>query len=86
MWNPKHKTNNPAKLKHTHRYREQTDCFQRGRGLEGWVKRSEGIKKYKLAVIKQSWDVSCSTGNIVRSIVITVYGAWGILDWSGGSL
>lgn len=46
------------------------------------------IKKYKLAVTKQLWDIKYSVGNIqvVNNIVVTVCGARWVLDSTGGSL
>ena len=51
MWTLKNKINEQTKTQ-THRYREQTDGCQRGRGLRRWVKIVKGIEKYKLPVIK----------------------------------
>ena len=51
MWNLKNNTK-PTNLKQTHRYKEQTDGGQKGRGLRCWVKKSKAIKKYKLLVTK----------------------------------
>ena len=48
MWNLRNKTN-ITKEKQTHRYREQTSGYQRGRGKDKIVK---GIKRYKLLGIK----------------------------------
>ena len=53
MWNLKNKINEQAKQKQTHRYREQTDGFQRGEQLGDYLK-DEEIKKHKLVVKKQS--------------------------------
>ena len=55
MWNLKNKQTN-KKQKQMHRYREQIDGYQMEGGLEGWVKKGEGIKEYKLVVTKQSWE------------------------------
>ena len=43
------KTNEQAKQKQTHKYRENFDALQRGRVL-GDCEKSEEIKKYKLVV------------------------------------
>ena len=45
----KEKINKETKHKQIHRYREYFDGCQMGGGLEGWVKKGEGIK-YKLLV------------------------------------
>ena len=42
----------------------------------GMGKKGEGIKKYKLAAIKNTHrDVKYNVENIVNNIVITIYGA-----------
>lgn len=55
--------------------------------MTGTFKRQLGeeMKKYKLPVIKQSWDVKDGIGNIVDT-VITVYGVRWVLDESGAQL
>ena len=43
------------------------------------------IKKYKLVVMEQSWDVKYSIGNTVNNILITMYGVMKVQDllrWS----
>ena len=42
--------------------------------------KGEGIKKYKLVVTKQSWDIKYSTGNIVNNTEITVCGVRWVQD------
>lgn len=37
--------------------------------------KDEGNGKHRLVVIKQSWGVTCSIGNIATSIVATMCGA-----------
>ena len=44
MWNLKSNINEQIKQKQTHRYREQTDGFQRGGGLGDWEKKAKGLK------------------------------------------
>ena len=39
MWNLKNNINEQIKQEQTHRYREQIEGCQRGRGLGGWVKK-----------------------------------------------
>ena len=48
--------------------------------------KGERIKKYKLVITKQSWDVKFSIKNIVNDIVITVDDAKSVLALSGESL
>lgn len=43
------------------------------------IEKTEGIKKYKLVITKQSWDVKHSIGNMVNKIVITMDGARWVL-------
>ena len=52
VWNLKNNVNEQTKQKQIHRYREQIDGCQKGRRLEDWVKKGEGIEKYKLVVTK----------------------------------
>ena len=44
MWNLESKINEQTKQKQTHRHREQTSGCQRGRGLEGWVRKEKGLR------------------------------------------
>ena len=54
FWTQKNKINKQVEKKQTHRYKEQFDsCPVKGDG--GNVEKIEGIKKYKLVVIEQSW-------------------------------
>ena len=53
------------------------------RGVRRLREKDEEIKKYKLVVTKSSWDVKDSIGNMVNNIVITMYGARGVLEISG---
>ena len=47
------------------------------------MKKVEGIKKYKTATYKNSYeDVKYSTGNTVKSIIITMYVFKWVLDLS----
>ena len=48
----------------------------------GLGRKDEGIKKYKLAVMKQSWDVKYGTGNIANNTVIIRYGTRRVLEIS----
>ena len=47
MWNLKHTHThtqmNKIKQKQTHRYRDQISSYQRGKGLEGWVKQVKEV-------------------------------------------
>ena len=53
IWNLKNRSNKQTKQKQTHRYKKQTDGYQRGRGW-GMGEKDEEIKKNKLVVTKQS--------------------------------
>ena len=50
MLNLKYKINEQADRKQTDRYREYLDNWQTGEGLEVWVKKGEGIKKYQVVL------------------------------------
>ena len=52
MYNLKIKIN---KQKQSHKYGEQTDGCQMEGGMGMPGKKGDGIKKYKLVVMKQSW-------------------------------
>ena len=55
-WNlKKNKINDQAKLKQTHRYKEQTDSYWGGGGVEGLDGKGEGIKKYKWWSFRPRW-------------------------------
>ena len=58
------------------KYREQTGGGQRGGGRRGWAKQVKGMKRHKLAVMKQvsHRDEKYSLGNIVNNIVIMLCG------------
>ena len=43
-WNLKNKINKQTKQRQLHRYREQTDGCQMGRGLKGWMKRRKALR------------------------------------------
>ena len=51
MWNLENKINEQTKQQQTHKYRQQTDGCQM-EGDWGLCEKVEGIKKYKLEVIK----------------------------------
>ena len=55
MWNLKSKINEQTKQKQTHGHRDETDdgC-QSEQSFGGLHQKGEGVKKYKLVVIKQS--------------------------------
>ena len=57
-----------------------------GKGVGEMGGKGEQIKKYKLVITKQSWDVKFSIKNIVNDIVITVDDARSVLALSGESL
>ena len=84
-WNLKNKINNQTKHKKAHRHWEQTDDCQK-RGGEWRGENGQGIKKYKLSVIKNCrGDIKYSTQNTVSNIVITmcrVRWALDLLEWS----
>ena len=46
--------------------------------------KDEEIKRYKLVVPKQSWDVKYSIENIVYNTAITMYGVRWVLKLFGG--
>ena len=50
------------------------------RDVVGLGEKGEGIEKYRLVVIKWSWDAKYSIGNTVNTTVITMYGASWILE------
>ena len=54
LWILKNKIIEQTKQKYTHRYREYTDGCQMRGGSERMDEKGEGIKKYQLAVTKQS--------------------------------
>ena len=83
MWNLKNNINEQTQQKQTDRYREQTDGCQRGKAVGGLGEKGEDIKKYRLVVIKQSWEVKNSIGNTVNNIVITMYGPRCVLELLG---
>ena len=56
-----------------------------GSRVGGLGEKGEGIKKFNLAVTKQSRGRKCSIGNTASSIVRTMHGARWALDLSGGS-
>ena len=57
----------------THKYREQSDVCQMGREVLGGLgEKGRRIKKYKLVVTEQSWDVKYSIGETVSNTVITM--------------
>lgn len=43
MWNLKNKVNKQMKQKQTHRFKEQTDGYQREGGLMVWVSKVKGL-------------------------------------------
>ena len=44
MWNLEDNINKQMIQKQTHRYREQTDGWQRGGGLGSWMKKIKGLR------------------------------------------
>ena len=71
-WNIKNKINEQTKQTQTYRYRQHFDGI-RQQGVGEMGKKEEGTKKYELVVIKLSWNIKYSLGNIVSNI-ITMYG------------
>ena len=51
-----------------------------GRGIGGTGEKGEGIKKYKLAVMNGCGGVMCSTGNIVKGLLVAMCGVRGVRD------
>ena len=51
MWDLKNKLVNIAKVKETHRYREQTSGYQWGKGREEGQDKGRELKRYKLLCI-----------------------------------
>ena len=54
-----------------------------GMGMGGLGEKGRGIKKYTLAITKQSWGCTVQHRNILSNIVITIYGARWALELSG---
>ena len=61
-------------------------CFPEERGSGGLGERGEGINKYKLVLQNGHRGVTYSIGNIVKNIMITMYGARWVLKILGGTL
>ena len=66
----------------THSQMQRTDDGCQGRWGTG--RKGKGIRKYKLAVTKEPWDVKDSIGDIVHNIAITMCGARWVLELLGG--
>ena len=75
MWNLKNNINTQIKQKQTHRYREQIDGCQRGRGLGVWVKKVKGLRSTDWQLQNSHGDVKYSIGNTVSNSLIPMYGA-----------
>ena len=52
----------------------------------GWVKKVKGLRRTNWQLQNSHRDVKYSIGNIVNSIVITMYGARQVLELSGRPL
>ena len=85
MWNLKYKINEKKKQKQTHRYREQTDGYQRGGGLRDWVKQAKKLRSTNWQLQNSHGDVKYSIENIAKNIVISMYGTRWVLKISGGT-